>query len=152
GFFEEPVGERHEVCERFIAEDELRTIRKSSRIADEIHRARKPRDALDVVEAEGARRQHLIRRSGVEHDLPLRMIIDIVCKGSASQSLQDPDLNFGGPQRKQTIEATGERVESFARQSRDQVRVDVNAGLIAKKAEVLLDLVDVEPSSNQFGG
>src|SRR5207302_5350964 len=56
----------------------------------------------------------------------------------ATQPLENADLNLLGSERQQAIEPGPEALQGFARQSDDQVGVDVNSGLGAQKPQILL--------------
>src|SRR5439155_25218714 len=68
-----------------------------------------------------------------------------------TQTLEQSDLNLLRPQDHQPVEAGGEAVDVLPRQADDQVRVYVNARVLAQEAQVLGELVIVLPPADSRG-
>ena len=91
--------------------------------------------------------QNLVRRLRAVDHLPLGVVPH---DRRAAQPLEDADLDLLRPQRDEPVEAAAEALEVFARQADDQVGVDVNAGLRAEEAQVVLELRVVLPAADEL--
>ena len=69
----------------------------------------------------------------------------------ARELFEDPDLDLAVTPRREGVEVASEPFEGLARQSDDQVQVEVRVGPFAQKAQVLPDLFQVQRPADVFG-
>src|SRR5215470_12543235 len=69
--------------------------------------------------------------------------------GGASQPLQNSDLDLLRPQTDEPVESGSEALEGFSRQPRDQIGMNMNAGLLSQKSEIVLETSVILAALNQ---
>ena len=72
--------------------------------------------------------------------------------GRAAQALEDADLDLLRAQRDEPVEAAAEALQIFARQADDEIGVDVDAGVLAEKAQVVLEANEVLSAADILRG
>jgi hypothetical protein len=144
----EPVRQLQKVPEWRIAQDQRQGRAEVATVADQVPVAREAPQALHGREVDPPRAEHLVGRVGrVDHD-PLAVVPH---DRRAAEALEHADLDLLGPEPDQAVEPRAEGVHVFARQTDDEVGVDVYAGLGAEPSEVLLHFGVVLPAADQVG-
>src|SRR5262249_23634759 len=76
--------------------------------------------------------------------------LDIVTNdGSAPKSFENADLDFLGAKCDQSVEPSGKAVDAFARQSDDQIGVQINAGLVAEEVKIFFEALIILPALDE---
>jgi hypothetical protein len=118
---------------------------EAATIGDEIPVTGEAAEALDGGEIEVAIGEQFVRWVGIVAHGPFLVV---TLDGSAAEALEQAHLDFLGIQADQTIETGGKTVEGFAGQADDEVGVEVDTGLLAEEAEIILQPIEVLASGD----
>ena len=114
--------------------------REVAAVGDEVPVACESAESLHRGKVDDAGAQDFVGRVVAVDHAPGFVVSD---DGRASESLEDADLDFLRLQVDEAIKALRETFDRLAGQANDQVRVNMNAGVIAEPAEVVLDFFRV---------
>jgi len=90
--------------------------------------------------------QNFVGRLRIVNHPPIGVVPD---NRRAAQPLQDADLDFLRAERDEPVKAGGKAFDDFARQTDDQIGVDVNAGFAAEEMEIGRELFVILPTLDQ---
>ena len=99
--------------------------------------AREAPHALHVREVDQLVLQDLVGRLRAVDHLPLRVVPH---DGRAAEALQNADLNLLRTERDEPIKPAAKALHVLPRQADDEVRVHVDAGVLAQVAQVIREL------------
>jgi len=138
----EPVAELEERVEgrRLTGPEEGCGLREVAAVGDEIPVAGEAAQAFESLEVEGLRLEEIVGWEGVVDHGPFLVVAR---DGRSAEAFEQADLDLVRLQGEEAVEAAGEGLERFAGESRDEVGVDVDAGVVVEEAEVLLEARDV---------
>lgn len=113
---------------------------EAAAVGDEVPVTSETSEALDGGEIEVAMGEQFVGRVGVIAHGPFLVVT--LDRGTA-EAFEEAHLDFLGIEADQTIETGGEAFEGFAGQADDEVGVEVDAGVLAEEAEVILQPFEV---------
>src|SRR5437773_3313181 len=144
----EPVAPPQERGERRSrgAPDEWRGVEEVAAVANQVPVAGETAQALHRGKIDEPVLQDFVGRIRAIDHPPCRVMTSDWC---AAQPLQNPDLNLLRMESEQTIESRGKAFQRFARQSDNQIGVNVNAGAGTKETQVVGEPVIVLPAADQ---
>ena len=128
------------------APDQRRAGDEIAAVADQIPIARKTPQSLHRSEIDQLVLQNLVGRMRVVNHLPFGVMPD---DGRAAQPLEDAHLDFLRTERDQPVEAGGKTFQRFARQPDNQVGVDMHAGFVAQKMEIVRQPLIILPAADE---
>ena len=115
-------------------------------VANQIPVARKTPQLLHRSEINQPVLEDFVRRIRAVNHLPFGVMPD---NGRAAEPFQDADLDFLRLEGDQPIKARGKTVQSFTGQTRNQIRMEVNAGATAQELEMIGELGVILPPADE---